>query len=70
MTELDYVKEHMSVLQGARVIDATALDDDGEVFPILLMRTPGGTFYQCELLMDPEGNGPGFLDIHKREDLS
>ena len=44
MTELDYVKEHMSVLQGARVIDATALDDDGEVFPILLMRTPDGTF--------------------------
>lgn len=31
--------------------------------PVLTVRMPSGTKLQCAVLCDPEGNGPGFLEI-------
>ena len=71
MTRLDYMKEHMSVLKGAQIVETTAIEEDfdNEVVPVLLVKTPEGKFYQIDVLMDPEGNGPGHLDINLREGL-
>lgn len=42
--------------------DATAW---WEVIPILIITAKDGTTYQAAVLQDPEGNGPGWLDINK-----
>lgn len=31
--------------------------------PVLMVRMPSGTKLQCAVLCDPEGNGPGFIEI-------
>ena len=71
MTNEEYMKEYMSVLKGAHIVEATVLDEEftDEVIPVLLVKTPEGKFYQVDVLMDPEGNGPGHLDINLREGL-
>ena len=68
--EKEFYEKHLSVLKGGQVIDTAAIVEDdfgySEVYSVLLIKAPDGSIYQVEVLRDPEGNGPGFLDIHKR----
>ena len=67
-TELEAHKEHLDVLNGATIIEATALDDTDGIFQVLLVRTRDDTILQIEVYCDPEGNGPGHLHINEYED--
>ena len=37
----------------------------GEPVAVLLVKLPSGRTLQCAVKCDPEGNGPGFLDIEE-----
>lgn len=56
--ERDFYRKYYAQMVGGRVIQ-TGVTTDG--FPLLVLKMPSGTTYQCELSQDPEGNGPGFL---------
>lgn len=65
-SELDYYKDHVKVLEGGTILTSSAVDEDGMLIPYLIVELPDGTVYQVDILMDPEGNDGGHLDIIKR----
>lgn len=48
-------------------VTGIAWDDEsfGNPVPVLLVKLPSGCILQCAVMCDPEGNGPGFLDIEE-----
>lgn len=75
--DADWTVEHLRRIEGGTVTKVgVAIENMNEgldakpwweVFPILLITMPDGTKYQCAVLQDPEGNGPGHFDIAKDE---
>lgn len=61
--EKAYSKELLKV-KGARVT-AIIVSDEGDDVPYcgFLMETLGGKCFQVIALRDPEGNGPGHMDV-------
>jgi len=55
---------HYQQIVGGRV-KAVAWDVESFDFPtpVLMITMPSGRVMECAVLCDPEGNGPGFLDI-------
>jgi len=72
----DYHVEHLSRLKGGTVqnviIDRTAISDFGQPVYGLQFNIPAkpgqsSSTLHVWILCDPEGNGPGFLDIQEAE---
>lgn len=65
-TENDFWSDYYEQLLGAVIIQTKVfeVDDYGcpEFFPSFLVKLRTGKTVQLDLLMDPEGNGPGFLE--------
>lgn len=59
--------DYLTRLIGGTVTDAWDQKDDefGEV-TVLRIEKPGKVF-ACWVMMDPEGNGPGFLNVQETE---
>ena len=70
---IDYMVEHLKPLEGATIthvgvaVENFGSDDNPwwEVIPVLTVETPLGSQYQVAVLQDPEGNGPGWIDINE-----
>jgi hypothetical protein len=57
-------QRHYQQLVGGTVTEiAWDVESFGEATPVLKVLLPSGRVLQCVVLCDPEGNGPGFLDI-------
>lgn len=61
--ERSFYEAYYGQLVGCTVVQAKmeADDDEGQLWPTLTMRKPGGEQFVVELSQDPEGNGPGFM---------
>lgn len=71
-TEKQWVKDTLSGLIGATVIQVDAsTDEEGDVWPILVFQDKHGNVIQSEISRDAEGNGPGhiFLGVLKGENF-
>jgi len=61
-------QRHYQQIVGGRVTGiAWDVESFGEPVPVLMVKLPSGRTLQCAVLCDPEGNGPGFLDIVEAE---
>lgn len=57
-------QKHYQQIVGGRVAGiAWDVESFGEPVAVLMIKMPSGKTMQCAVLCDPEGNGPGFLDI-------
>lgn len=71
--EIDYLIDRLGHIEGGTITHVgVAVEDWNEgisdtpwwqVLPVLTVTMPDGLKYQCVVLQDPEGNGPGHLDI-------
>jgi hypothetical protein len=59
----DVLGDELRSLVGARVVQAEALDEAGEIWPVLALRHPDGRVVVLVVQADAEGNGPGFLRL-------
>lgn len=60
----------LKTLTGATIIQADFLpceDFDNQQVPVLLLRLPNGSLVTLLALQDPEGNGPGWLELQADE---
>ena len=66
MKMINRMGEHYDQLIGLTVDRVVFMDngDDG-LWPVLVMSNKKGETFHVDVSMDPEGNGPGFLDIYK-----
>lgn len=64
MTHVEWQIKQVEALIGATIVGA-AQDDENEAFGLILKK--GGKQVVAWVLMDPEGNGPGTLDIQQLE---
>lgn len=62
---LSYLEVHYAQIVGGTIEAATFDEDEGELWPILLIKMPNGDNFQVMLSQDPEGNGPGHAFIDK-----
>jgi hypothetical protein len=64
--EIDFWNDYYKQLLGAVIKDVKVFENDDmgykEYFPCFLVKLMNGQTVQVDLLMDPEGNGPGFLE--------
>lgn len=59
-------QRHYQQIVGGRVTGiAWDVESFSEPVPVLIVRLPSGRTLECATLCDPEGNGPGFLDIEE-----
>lgn len=61
-----YLKKHLKQLIGGK-IEALVEDPDDDEYLGLAVRMPTGKLKIVWPLRDPEGNGPGHLDIQDNE---
>lgn len=63
MTE--YQSAHYEQLRFAKIVavDLVDYDDDGKLWPTLIIEDSQGNAARVEVSADPEGNGPGHLFI-------
>lgn len=60
------VREHLEPLRGATVIDVDVADVGlDEPAPLLIMRLADGNMVAVMVYSDPEGNGPGHLELQR-----
>jgi hypothetical protein len=74
-SDMDFTTRHLKQLEGGTITDVgvavedfnegTGLPGDWQVLPVLVVEDKVGQQYQVVVLRDAEGNGPGWLDIHK-----
>lgn len=68
-SNLRRLRARLEPLKGAQVIGVDVADVGlGEPAPLLIMHMPDGSKVAVIVLSDPEGNGPGHLDLQKIED--
>jgi hypothetical protein len=62
---IKWTKDYYGSLKGGTIKEIKVKEEDGEIWTTLVieLRDGAGTLgsFQCELSMDEEGNGPGFL---------
>lgn len=65
-TELNFWQDYYEQLRGAVIMDVgiDEVDDYGcpEYYPCFIVKLKNGKQIQIDILMDPEGNGPGFIE--------
>ena len=60
-------RHYQQIVGGTVTGIAWDVESFGEPTPVLMVKLPSGRTLQCAVLCDPEGNGPGFLDIAEAE---
>lgn len=60
-------RHYQQIVGGCVTGIAWDVESFGEPVPVLMVKLPSGRTLQCAVLCDPEGNGPGFLDIAEAE---
>lgn len=60
----DYYFRHYGKLVGKRIKEVQIEDFEGQPLPVLIFES--GPLVSAAVMMDPEGNGPGHLDIITR----
>ena len=57
-------QRHYQQIVGGTVSAITwDVESFSHVTPVLMVKLPSGRTLQCAVLCDPEGNGPGFIEI-------
>ena len=60
----NYYRKHLEQVKGGEIVGIIVSDEgDEEPYCGFLVRLPNKKYYQVVALRDPEGNGPGHLDI-------
>lgn len=60
----DHCFRHYGRLVGLRIKEVQIEDFEGQALPVLIFKS--GPIVSAAVMMDPEGNGPGHLDIITR----
>jgi hypothetical protein len=63
--DVTYAAEQLKQLVGGKITD-TVVASDGESYGFVV-KTKGGTEKVCWVDCDPEGNGPGWLQIEEQK---
>ncbi len=58
-----FERQYYDRLVGCTVVRILWDTMEGRPLPVLLASSPAGGVIQIAVLCDPEGNGPGFLEI-------
>lgn len=61
----DLIQKQLAPLVGARILQADALIEGDEVWPVVSVRTGKGEHLVLVVKRDVEGNGPGHLDFQR-----
>jgi len=60
-------RHYQQIVGGTVTGIAWDVESFGDPVAVLMIKLPSGKMMQCAMLCDPEGNGPGFLDIVEDE---
>jgi len=64
-TATKHMHDHYAQLVGCKIVRTGFVPFEGtrNLVPVLQLQRKDGTFLFVHVMCDPEGNGPGFLDI-------
>lgn len=66
MSDKKYWNEMLSHIKNMTVIEAVgATDDEGNVWPVIVLADSANNVFQLEISSDEEGNGPGHIYFSK-----